>query len=391
MRTGRPGIGNHRAAWAGAVAILAVVSVLAAAGAVNAAGSGSANLGTPDARHHTHSPSPSPTHSPSSRGPSPSATATGGYYTGDYKISLNLYSFNVNLNAFVKGRTTAPPLDPMKALDWAHQAGFDAVFIPFYYVPGYSNTGMPTLPTAQISAYVQQLKARAAADGLAITGTGIFNDFASPDPSAVALDVQRMEFWLNEAQLLGAPLMRVFSGFVPADLSTAGGWSAVAQNRIVPALKTVTAYAANLGITMGLQNHGDMTATAAQTIQIMNWVGSPDLKLIDDSGYFQDFQAANGDGYPWYQDIDACLPYSADIDVKLKPADENTTTLMNFNELLSGVRESPYHGYIDLERLWAKTDADNPKNQPTPPYTEVAQFLAQVRAALAATKNGPAS
>lgn len=323
--------------------------------------------------------------------PTATATSTGGYYTGTYKISLNLYSFNDNLNAYDLGRKGAPPIDPITAINWAKQAGFDAVFIPMYYVPGYSNTGMPTLPTATITAYVQKIKATAAADGLAITGTGIANNFANADQADVTLDVQRMEFWLNEAQIMGAPLMRVFSGPTPTGVTTQAGWQQVVTNQLVPALKTVTAYASTLGITMGLQNHGDMTSTAAQTLQIQQQVGNPDLKLIDDTGYFQDWLAPNGLGYPWYTDIDTLLPYAADIDVKLKPADENTTPLMDFNTLFSGVRESPYHGYIDLERLWAKTDADNPKNQATPPYTEIAQFLAQVKAALAATASGPAN
>jgi hydroxypyruvate isomerase len=179
---------------------------------------------------------------------------------------------------------------------------------------------------------------------------------------------------------------------VPSDLNTAGGWSGVAQSRIVPALQDITAYAATKGVKIALQNHGDMTATADQTIQIAKWVNNPNLVLLDDTGYFRPFQATTGANYDWYGDIDKVLPYSGDIQVKLKPAGaDSSSPLMNFDELLSGVRASPYRGYVNLERLWVKTDPDNPKSQSTPPYTEVSQFLTQVRAALAATKSGPVS
>src|SRR4051812_35660152 len=89
-----------------------------------------------------------------------------GYYTGDYKVSLNLYSFNVNINAWVKNRKGAPPLDTLSAIKWAKQAGFDAVNVPMYYVPGYSGTSMPTESTDSIKSFVASIKSTAAQQGL---------------------------------------------------------------------------------------------------------------------------------------------------------------------------------------------------------------------------------
>jgi len=189
---------------------------------------------------------------------------------------------------------------------------------------------------------------------------------------------------------MGAPLCRLFSGLVPDDFNTtAGGWEEIALSRVVPALKTVTVYAATKGVKIGLQNHGDMTATAEQTIQIMKWVNHPNIVIVDDTGYFRPFQATTGLNYDWYTDINKVLPYSGDFQAKLKPAGADQAVLMDFNKLFTGLRSSPYRGYINLERLWFKEDPDNPKLQPTPPYTQVAEFLAQVNAALAATKTPP--
>lgn len=58
----------------------------------------------------------------------------GPYYTGDYKIGLNLYSLSLNLNAWLKNSTEgAPPIDTMQAIRFAKEAGFDAVDVTAYY------------------------------------------------------------------------------------------------------------------------------------------------------------------------------------------------------------------------------------------------------------------
>ena len=146
---------------------------------------------------------------------------------------------------------------------------------------------MPTLPTDQIVAFAKGLRAQCEHLNLRISGTGAFNDFADPDPARRALDIQRVQFWTDIAAVMGAPVIRVFSGVVPVDLDAAGGWAAVTQARIVPALQQVTAYAATKGVRVLLQNHGDMTATADQTIQMLQWVGDPNISIIDDTGYFR--------------------------------------------------------------------------------------------------------
>lgn len=379
----------RRRALLGAALALPATVIAAGSAAAFAGGAARGPDGTAaPATRRSSSRSSSKSSAPSS--PTSSSSAPSGYYTGDYKVSLNLYSFNVNLIAWVDNRRGAPPLDTLSAIKWGAGAGFEGVDVPMYYVPGYSGTAMPTASTASIKAFVDQIKSTAAAANVPVTGTGIGNDFAQADSAARALDVQRAHFWIDMAAEMGAPVFRVFSGLVPADLAAAGGWAGVAQSRVVPALQDVAAYAATKGVKVALQNHGDMTATADQTIQILQWVGNPNLVLLDDTGYFRPFQATTGAGYDWYGDIAKVLPYSGDIQVKLKPAGADSTgPAMDFAKLLSSVRASPYRGFVNLERLWAKTDPDNPKTQSAPPYTEVSQFLTQVRAALAATKGGP--
>jgi len=283
----------------------------------------------------------------------------------------------------------APPLDTISALRWAGEHGFHSVNIPMYYVIGYEGTAMPSKPREEIVAFVEEIKRTAAAFGMTISGTGIGNNFAHADPNFRELEKQRALFWIDMASIMGASYMRVFSGLVPEDFGETGGWADVAQNRIVPILSEITIYGASKGVKIGVQNHGDMTATADQTIQVVNWVNHPNIGIVDDTGYFRPFLADNGLNYDWYADIAKVLPYSVDFQTKLKPAGADQPIMMDYKKLFTDLRYSPYRSYVTLERLWASTDPNPPREQPTPPYDEVLAFLNEVKVALEATKIPP--
>jgi hypothetical protein len=131
------------------------------------------------------------------------------------------------------------------------------------------------------------------------------------------------------------------------------------------------------------------TATADQTIQIVRWADRPNIGIIDDTGYFRPFRSTTGLGYDWYGDIAKVLPYSNNFQVKKKPAGAETDVPMDLDRLFTDVRLSGYRGYIPLELLWTKDEAANPKNLPAPPYDQISEFLAKVRASLAGTKTSP--
>jgi hypothetical protein len=319
--------------------------------------------------------------------PVPAANATS-YYTGDYKVSLNLYSFNLNLNAWLRNRKGAPPIDTISAIRWAAAAGFDAVDVTVYYIPGYENESMPTKPRAEVLAYVHQIRDTARQLKIDISGTGIQNDFADPDPAKRALDVQRGKFWLDMAAEMGAPVMRVYSGLVPPDIDKYG-WTGITQDRIIPALRELAAYGAGKGVKIGLQNHGDMTATAGQTIEMLRMVNSPNIGIIDDTGYFRPFRSDTGEGYDWYTDIAEVLPYTNNFQVKKKPGGAETQTPMDLDRLFRSVRASSYRGYISLELLWVKTDPGYPRDLKEPPFDQIKEFLGKVHTALEQTKPGP--
>ncbi|MGW2770445.1 sugar phosphate isomerase/epimerase family protein [Streptomyces sp. NPDC001275] len=314
------------------------------------------------------------------------------YNASAYPVSMSLYCFNQNINSWIKGRSgkSAPPITTADAITWAKNLGCDQVDITAYFIPGYDTHTMPIRPISEIVSFAAGLRDHCDNLGIGVSGTGVFNDFADPDASRRELDVQRTKFWTDIAAVLGAPGIRVFSGVVPEDIGTAGGWEGVTQSRIVPALREVTAYAAGKGVEVTLQNHGDMTATADQTLQILDWVGDTNLSIMDDTGYFRPFEAPTGADYDWYRDIMKAVPRSTSIQVKRKPAGaDSDEPMMEYQRLFTGLRLSDYRGYMPCELLWDKDAPDNPKNQPTPPFEQIASFLAEVKAGLAISQANP--
>lgn len=259
---------------------------------------------------------------------------------------------------------------------------------PLIIIPGYSNQTMPTKPREEIVQYARQIKAWCEELNIAISGTGVGNNFADSRVEKRALDLERVKFWIDIAAEMGAPVIRVFSGNVPRDIMHSD-WDSIARDRIAPALRECAVYGAAKGVKIGLQNHGDMTATAGQTIQLIRWTDHPNIGVVNDTGYFRKFRSPNGLGYDWYSDIRAVLPYTTNFQVKMKPAGQETAVLMDLNRLFTEIRNSSYRGYIPIELLWVPRDPGHPSTLPTPPYEQITQFLADMRTAMEFTKTNP--
>ena len=121
------------------------------------------------------------------------------------KLSLNAYSFSKLLNDHLKGRGKGMTL--LELLDYCAEQDFDAIDPTGYFFPGY-----PKVPSDK---YVNEFKRRAFALGLDISGTGVRNNFASPDKDQRAADVRHVKEWVECAARLGAPVLRVFAGPEP--------------------------------------------------------------------------------------------------------------------------------------------------------------------------------
>jgi sugar phosphate isomerase/epimerase len=270
------------------------------------------------------------------------------------KTGLNAYSFTKTLNDQLKGRAKGMSL--FELVDFCAEQGFDAIDPTGYFFPEY-----PKVPT---DAYLNDFKRRAFQNGVDISGTGIRNNFASPDKAARAADVQHAKEWVEVAARLGAPVLRVFSGPVPDGYT----WDQVAD-WMADDLRQCAEHGKKYGVVIGLQNHGDMLKTADEVLKILKMVDSPWIGSIVDTGYFLTPDP--------YVDMAHVLPFGVNWQIKERLGTQPGSPRVDVRRIARIVKDGGYRGYLPIETLASKTEKDD-----YDPRARSVALLKQLRAAL---------
>jgi sugar phosphate isomerase/epimerase len=273
------------------------------------------------------------------------------------KTSLNAYSFARPLNDQLKKRAKGMSLFDM--IDFCAEVGFDAVDPTGYFFPGY-----PEVPSDPL---VNEFKRRAFQNGLDISGTGVRNDFASPDAAKRAGDVKHVKQWVEVAARLGAPVLRVFAGPQPEGYT----WDQVAS-WMADSLRECAEYGRRYGVLIGVQNHGDSLKTSDQVLKIVKMVDSEWFGTIVDTGYFPPPDP--------YRDIARVLPHAVNFQVKEKVDGVNGNSRTDMKRLVRIVTDGGYRGYLPIETLSAKGDESDPR-------AGVVRLYKELRAALDAASS----
>jgi sugar phosphate isomerase/epimerase len=231
--------------------------------------------------------------------------------------------------------------------------GVDALDATGYYFPGYPNT-----PTDE---YVYNLKRVAFVNGVAISGTGVHNDFAVADPSARKKDVQLIKDWIVVASKLGAPVIRVFSGgALPAGYTFEQALAWMADD-----LRECAAFGKDHGVIVAVQQHNDFLKTAAETIQLIDAVGSDWFACILDIGSLR-----SGDPYA---EIQKLVPYAVSWQIKEEVGRNGKSEPTDLTKIKAIIDHSGYRGYLPFEAL----DSGDPR-------PKIIAFLDTIRRTLAA-------
>ncbi len=273
--------------------------------------------------------------------------------TPKLKTSLNAYSFNHALNDQLKGRAKGVSLFDL--LEFCADANIDAFDPTGYFFPGY-----PNVPSEK---YLNDFKRRAFQLGVEISGTGVHNDFATPDRMLRAADVHHVKEWIECAARMGAPVLRVFAGTMPEGYA----WEKVAS-WMVDELKKCVAHAAKFGVVIGIQNRGDMLKSAEDVIKIVQMVDSDWFGVVVDTGAFQTPDP--------YQDIARVLPYAVNWRLKEKLDGPEGSIKIDMKRLVKIIEDAGYRGYIPIETLAAKDETNYD------PRSRVLGLLAALREAM---------
>lgn len=273
-------------------------------------------------------------------------------------FGVNAYSFSDLLLA-KDSRDKEQMYSLFNLLEWCHYTG----------IKGFDPTGyfFPTYPEIPSDEYIFQLKNKAKEFDITITGTGIRNNFASPDAKIRAEGIELAKKWIVVASKLGAPVLRCFAGDIPKGYEN--NWKEPAS-WMIESYKELIPFAEKYNVKIGIQNHGDMLQTAEQCLYIINGVNSKWAGIIIDTGNFTTEDP--------YKDIESLIPYAVNWQVKEFIDGYGGSIRTDYKKLVKMIKDSGYKGFVPVETLKVKGD-------PYDPFQRVSDMIDQLNEALDAT------
>ena len=143
--------------------------------------------------------------------------------------------------------------------------------------------------------------------------------------------------WIDYAALLGAPVIRIFAGSIPA-----GDTESVALDRCVEGINESLKYAAEKGVVLALENHGGITSTAGQLLAI--------VERVDDSPWFGvNFDSGNFRSEDPYAELERIAPYAMNAQLKVSVTAAGQRQRADFARIIDILKQAGYRGYLVLE------------------------------------------
>lgn len=237
-----------------------------------------------------------------------------------FKFSLAAYSYRNLLGGKSPAMTMAGFVSDCAKMQ------LEGTELTSYYFPN------PVTPE-----YLRELRQQCFRLGLDVSGTAVGNDFGHPQGEKRKAEIDGVKRWIDYAEMLGAPVIRIFAGHVQG-----GANAAETHALMVEGIEECCDYAGKRGVHLALENHGGPTATAEGLLAFVRDVQSPWFAVNMDTGNF------NSDDI--YGDLAKIAPYALNVQVKVVvsgPDKKKQPT--DFKRLAKILRDAGYRGYIVLE------------------------------------------
>jgi sugar phosphate isomerase/epimerase len=232
--------------------------------------------------------------------------------------------------------------DLLRFVDYCLELGLEGAELTSYY-----------FPKSVDEAYLARLRMHCHRRGISISGGAIANDFCQMDPTKVKADIDHTKRWIDRYAILGAPVIRIFAGGQPDGES----WSSTLV-RCAATIDEVAQYAAQRGIYLGLENHGGVTSTANQMLEIVKRVQSDGLGVNLDSGNFRSSRDP-------YAELEQIAPYAVNAQLKVEMFPDGVKEWTDIPRVLRILANSGYSGFVALEY-----EASDPPLEAIPGWVE---------------------
>lgn len=261
------------------------------------------------------------------------------------RVGLAAYSMRQYLQA--KPGTTGA-MDLLGFIDWSATLGVDAVELTSYFFPSTFDR-----------AYLNEVKRRCHINGLDISGGAIRNNYTLPDDDP---ELQKWlvhtDTWLGHYAVLGAPVVRVFSGVPPKGMSEEQGIANGIKN-----LKKALVFAEKHGVILGLENHDYLMKIDRML---------PALKQIDSPWFGVNLDSGNVDDVDVYTQLQKIVPYAVNVQLKVDTGPVKQKVPTDVPRFVKMLKDANYRGYVVLEYESAPD-----------PYEAIPTHLAALRDAIA--------
>ena len=223
----------------------------------------------------------------------------------------------------------------------AVELGIDGVDMTTYYLKS-------TEP-----GYLVSLRHLAFKNGVPFSGAAIGTQMCQPDPTKRAAEIEGIKKWVDATDWLGASHLRVFGGVVPQGATDEQGIQWVAET-----MKVACDYAAQKGITLGIESHGGITARAENILEILHRVNSPYAGCNLDLTHFRENE---------YAQIEMLVPYATHTHIR--DHFDRGNLPIDLDRVWQMFVKAAYKGYMSAE-YQAQED----------PMTGVPKLVAKIRA-----------
>ncbi len=185
--------------------------------------------------------------------------------------------------------------------------------------------------------YLTALRHLAFKNGMPFSGAAIRTGMCQPDAAKRAEEIRKIQGWVDATDILGASHLRVFGGELPAGTTEQQGIGWVAET-----MKPACDYAAKRGITLGIEDHGGITARASTILEILRRVDSPYAGVNLD---ISNFEAKSDEEQ--YSDIEACVPYATHAHIR--DLFTETSRAIDLDRVWKLFAKGSYKGYMSAE------------------------------------------
>jgi sugar phosphate isomerase/epimerase len=184
--------------------------------------------------------------------------------------------------------------------------------------------------------YLASLRDLAYKHAVAFSGVACGASLVQADADARRQAMEQIRNWVDVADRLGAPHLRVFAGELPSDhrVDEAIGW-------VVEGMKRSCDYAGERGIMIGVEDHGGITERADVCLEIMHRVNSPWAGINLDITHFVPTPTQDA-----YAQIEACVPYATNTHIRDEFDDK---TPIDMDRVWQIFARAGFEGYMSVE------------------------------------------